>query len=512
MKEHNWRSACKRLPAALLLTLAFVHQPTMAAERPSDDTVKYHVKEVLRHDDRVNALHINVSVNRGIVKMIGEVDNLAEKNFADQEAKKVNGVLGVVNELYVEPSWRTDADIADSVRRRILNSADIKTQDIAVVVANGKTTLIGTVDSYSERQQAGILAAETAGVTEVENKLSWAWRRNRSDKAIRKDIEAAFGRDVYLSDRGIDVSVSDGRVSLTGDVGTAYEKDKATRDVWAVANVKGVDNKLRVVWWENRGERTHVAHRTDAELKQAVEEELKQDQRVLADKIDVRAIAGHVTLDGSVFSHYQRRIAEQDVKDVIGVGWVTNNLFAEVDKRADWLVEDDVDFNLNTDYTLAGFDIDTRVKNGVVTLSGEVHSWYEKDHARTLAADIKGVRKVINKIKVHYSAPKSDSELAMDVASRLTWNWTTWPVHNDINVKVHNGVATLTGDVDNWNERNVAASVAFNTYGIWRVDNRVTVNGYDYPWSDWYYEGPYVYDPYYDIYGWPYAYDYDWVW
>lgn len=512
MKERNWRPMYQRLPAALLLAVVLVHQPAMAAERPSDDTVKYHVKEALRHDDRVDASQVTVSVNGGVVKLVGEIDNLAAKNFADQEAKKINGVLGVVNELYVEPSGRSDSDIADNIRRRILSSADIDTHDIVVAVANGKTTLAGTVDTYSERQQAGVLAAETAGVTEVDNKLRWEWQRNRSDEAIQKDIKAAFGRDVYLSDRGIDVSVSEGRVSLRGDVGTFYEKDKATRDTWAVANVKSVDNNLGVVWWENRGERTHTAHRTDAELRKAVLDELEQDHRVLANKIDVKAVGGHVTLDGSVPTHFQRRTAEQDVKDVIGVSWVTNNLFAEVDKRADRLIQDDIEFNLDTDYTLAGFDVSTIVKNGVVTLSGEVHSWYEKGHARNLATDVKGVREVINKISVNYAPPKTDSELVKDVDSRLTWNWTTWPVHNDIKVNVRNGVATLTGEVDNWNERNVAASVAFNTRGIWRVDNRLTVNGYDYRWRDWYYEGPYVYDPYYELYGRPYDYDYYWIW
>lgn len=494
----------------LCVALVLFQLPASAGERPADETISIYVKEALRHDERVDAAQITVSVKQGIVTLAGEVDNLAVRNFADQEAKKINGVSGVVNELAVKPAWRLDTDIAHAIKRRILNNADIDSQGIKVTVANGKATLDGTVASYSERQHAAVLAAETVGVTEIENNLNATFKSSRSDHAIKGDIVAAFGRDVYLSGQDIVVAVNDGAVTLTGTVGNAYEKDKAKADVWTVANVKSVDDKLEVVWWDKRGTRDQIGHHTasDSELRTAVMEELKQDDRINADNIIVKASFGHVTLDGSVHSHYQRRTAEQDVRDVIGVGWVTNNLFTEVDKRADRFVQDDIAFNLYTDFTLQGFDLKPRVKDGVVTLSGEVHNWYEKSHARDLASNVKGVRKVISKISVHYAVSKPDSQLAKDIERRLLWNWTTLPTHNDINVTVNNGIAKLTGDVDTWAERNTAATVAFKTDGIWRVDNRLTVNGYDYRWDDWFYSGPYDYNPYYDAFGyWPYYYD-----
>ncbi len=158
--------------ALVLFALGLFQLPALAAERPSDATVATYVKEALRHDERVDASQISVSVSRGIVKLAGDVSNLAEKNFADQEAKKINGVLGVVNELYVQPGWRSDIDISYAVERRILNSADIDSKGIVVAADKGKITLSGTVSTYSERQQAGILAAEAVGVTEVDNQLN----------------------------------------------------------------------------------------------------------------------------------------------------------------------------------------------------------------------------------------------------------------------------------------------------------------------------------------------------
>jgi osmotically-inducible protein OsmY len=204
-----------------------------------------------------------------------------------------------------------------------------------------------------------------------------------------------------------------------------------------------------------------------------------------------------VTLDGSVAGFYQRHTAEQDVRDVVGVGWVTNNLFVRVDKREDWAIRDDVDFNLNTDFILEGFDLDAKVRNGVVTLFGSVHNWYEQTHAGNAASRVRGVKKVINDTKVDWGRSYSDAALAKKIKSRLEWNWTTYWVHNKIDVIVQNGVAILTGDVNTWSERREADRVAFHTEGIWEVDNQLTVDGYDYPWDEWHYKGAYLYEPLY---------------
>ncbi|UCB53454.1 MAG: BON domain-containing protein [Candidatus Zixiibacteriota bacterium] len=63
---------------------------------------------------------------------------------------------------------------------------------------------------------------------------------------------------------------------------------------------------------------------------------------------------------------------------------------------------------------------------------------------------------------------------------RLKWNYTTSPVPNDIEMTVKNGVAALTGEVNTWAERREAGRVAFHTEGVWEMDNRLTVAGYDY--------------------------------
>jgi len=481
-----------------LFVFVMIALPSLTfAARMSDSDITYWVKDALYRDTRVDSYEISVGTNDGIVKLSGSVDNLASKKYADLEAKKVDGVLGVINKITVSPAWRSDADIRNAIRRRILNSTVIESEGISVKCVDGKVTLSGKVDSYSEEKEAELIASEVRGVKEVKNNITTEWTTSRSDQEIKNDAIAALKRDVYLTDLPITVTVNDAVVTLEGTVGSVYEKDRAYDDARWIRNVKSVNNKLKVEWWEKHGVREKRPSPSDADLRKAVREELDQDIRLNASDISIKASYGGITLSGTVYSHYEKSIAEQDAHGVVGVGWVTNNLFARVDMREDWAILDDVKFNLDTDATTEGFDIAVKVNNGVVTLSGNVNTWYERSHAQDIAGKVRGVKKVVNQIEIYRETTRTHTSatVAEDIKEHFKKNWTTRWVCDRINVTVKKGVATLTGDVDTWAQRRQAEEVAFNTEGVWKVDNRLQVKGYDYNWEDWYHEGLYPWYP-----------------
>jgi osmotically-inducible protein OsmY len=479
--------------AVLMASQAF------AAHKVEDADMTYWVKDAFLHDPLVDASKITVSTKKGIVTLSGSVDNLASKKYADLEAKKIRGVLGVVNKIGVTPSYRSDADIRNAVRRRILNSAVIESQRMTVTCLDGKVTLAGTVDSWSESEQAGLLASEVRGVKDVKNDIWLEYKTERSDQEIKNDAVAQLKRDVYLSGLPITVTVKDGVITLSGSVGNAYEKDLADSEVRYISHVKNVKNKLKVEWWENRGARKKKTWPSNDALKKAVWAELDQDTRVDALDITINVSDGHVTLNGSVANYYQKRIAGKDVRNVVGVAWVTDNLFTHVEKREDWAIRDDVQFNLDTDYILESFALNTKVIGGIVTVTGDVNTWYEKMHAGDVAVRVRGVKEVVNEITVHRNAWKQDAQLVKTVKSRLMWNWSTFKVYDKIGVTVKDGVVTLTGDVNTWSERKEAGRVALHTKGVWEVDNQLTVDGYDYPWDEYHYKWSY-YEPQIDLY------------
>lgn len=283
------------------LSLIFGAFPAVAEDRPSDKTITLWVKDALLEDARVPVIGIEVNVSDGIVKLMGTVNNLVAKKYAGLEAAKINGVRGVINEISVDVPFRYDFDIAQDVLQRILNSSSIKTRNIDVKVSGGMVILSGSVTSSAEADQAQLLTMETKGVKSVTNNLVVTYPSERSDSDIRNDVQSALTRDVYLTGLPISVSVKDGVVTLKGDVGTVYQKERAADNARWIWNVTKVDNKLRVEWWANEGTRKKPAVPTEDQLKQAVNDELWRDLRITdPGKISVDALTGEVTLHGQL--------------------------------------------------------------------------------------------------------------------------------------------------------------------------------------------------------------------
>ncbi|MBS1257679.1 MAG: hypothetical protein MAG551_00724 [Candidatus Scalindua arabica] len=316
----------KKLTILVAILLIVAASTLFGINNMTDRDINDWVRYALRHDEHVDASKITVSTKNRIVTLSGKTDNLATKSYADKEAKKINGVLGVINKIIVLPIRRSDTDIRHEVQRRILNSAVIESERLNVTSVDGKVTLSGEVSTSTEALEAVLLTSEVRGVKEVKNNLTPHWKNERSDDEIKNDVVATLERDVYLGDLPITVSVNKGVVTLTGLVGSAYEKDLAKSDISCISNVKVIKNDLKVRLFLNRGSRKKNPNPSDDELKKSVLAVLSQDTRVNVSGITVRVTSGHVILGGSVKNSYEKDIVEKDTKDVVGVGFVTNNL------------------------------------------------------------------------------------------------------------------------------------------------------------------------------------------
>lgn len=481
------RRTLQGLTLLVPLVLVWGAIPAWAESRPDDPTIKYWVSEALRQDPRVESSHINVASSDGVVTLTGQVRNLAAKGYADNETKKITGVLGVINELEVKPVYRYDADIASDVRWRLMDSPSMKLHQLDVEVYDGIVTLRGEVASWPETQEAQLLASEVQGVREVHNELTIQYAAQRPDDAIRQDVLASINRDVYLVGLPINVAVKDGVVTLSGSVGNRYEWDRAINAAW-VGSVKSVKNDLKVEWWENRGVRRKYPLPSDAELKQAVKEELYKDLRVEDPfEIEVDCSYGHVTLHGSVPTYYQKELAARDTKNIVGVGWVTDELMVKANWRDDAAIRRDVEARFDSDYLINGQDIQVRVKDGVVNLYGNTNTYNEASHAVDVASRIPGVVNVVDNVHVNWFFRYTDAKLQQRIKDRLYEHDETRAAADSIKVSVTDGIVTLTGDVPLWSERKEAGEVAFLTEGVRGVDNRLTVEGVSYPWDEWHY-------------------------
>ena len=111
--------------------------------------------------------------------------------------------------------------------------------------------LRGTVESTADRDRAGELAESAIGTSgRVLNELTVKGLNEETaddlDGRIRSAVDDMLDRDPVLKDRDIDVEVTNGVVTVKGDVRSAAEKAKVTEIVRAAPGVKDMANALEI--------------------------------------------------------------------------------------------------------------------------------------------------------------------------------------------------------------------------------------------------------------------------
>src|SRR6202011_1078225 len=147
---------------------------------------------------------------------------------------------------------------------------------------------------------------------------------------------------------------------------------------------------------------------------------------------------------------------------------------ADVKTRPDSAIREDVIYELKWDPKISDSSvIAVAVKDGVVTLSGFVSSYMEKDAAEKAAKRVYGVRAVANDLQVKLTSTRTDPEIARDVVEELE-NHILIPA-DKIKVTVRNGWVTLEGTVDWQYQKNLAESAVKKLRGVIGITNNIEV-------------------------------------
>lgn len=446
-----------------------------ATQDIADSQINLAVERSLFANDHVPADQIDPSTIDGIVTLTGVVPNLLAKEKAVRQAQMVKGVRAVVDRIEVRPIRITDTELSKDVSRALLIDPATDSYDIRVTAAEGTVTLSGTVDSWVERQLAGTVAKGVRGVKGVTNDIQVkAPGTIRADAEIEAEIERRFDNDVWFTGTRLDTKVEDGIVTLSGDVGSALQKSRAEFRAY-IMGVKSVRNDINVDWRLRRNlQRTEYPDRTDEEIARAVENALLYDPRVWSFNPHVSVSDGIVTLTGLVDNLKAKRAAERDARYTVGVKRVKNYLKVRPkDQPSDEHIGDRVRSALAIDPLVDRYDISTVVRNGTVYLYGTVDNYAEKWRADDLASRVSGVTVVMNRLVVQDTLTGArDWEIKTDIEDEL-W-WSPFVDEEQVQVSVKDGVATLTGTVESWWERERATENAFEG-GARHVRNKLLV-------------------------------------
>lgn len=342
--------------AALTAAALTFGAPAAFAAQPSDAWITTKVKMGLLTAEQVDGLDINVDTFDGNVTLHGKVDSEAEKQQAQQTAKKVDGVREVRNLLTVVPAERKEhVEIQDEELQRQVTTVlerdkALEGSDIQVKSVNaGTVVLAGDAKTLSAHRRALEDARSVQGVRRVASE-------------IKSPNE--------LADAEIYADTKEGSPAAASGMG------QAASDTWITTKIK-----LR----------------------------LMAEPGLSPMRVNVDTRNGIVTLFGTVGTEPTKRSAEAQAKQVQGVQRVENELQVVPDVAADKVEEKDEAIQAGVEKAISERDslddanVDVAVKNGVVRLTGTVNSQADRLTALSLARAARGAKSVIDDLELKAS-------------------------------------------------------------------------------------------------------------
>lgn len=214
----------------------------------------------------------------------------------------------------------------------------------------------------------------------------------KTDTQLKNDVLAELSWEPSVIANAIGVEVRDGVVTLSGHVNSYAEKLSAERAAQRVAGLVALAVELDV-------RLPGLSARTDADIATAASHAMQWASYLEKDSITVIVEDGIVTLGGSVDWQYQREAAANAVRFLMGVRGVSNGISIKpgVSKQT---LKGDIEAALERRALADSKQVDVEVVKGVVTLTGNVSSWSERELIRQSAWRAPGVQSVVDRITV----------------------------------------------------------------------------------------------------------------
>ena len=189
----------------------------------SDPGITTAVKTKLAADDTVKAYEINVDTTNHVVTLTGNVDSAAAKEQAVIIARQTNGVSEVVDHIVIAPAPAATGGAVENKLDATGNYISDKAHDAKVA----------TEDAAHDAKVSTENAASKTG-------------EFITDAAITSEVKTKFLAEPGVSGLNINIDTNDGVVTLSGNVKSKAEADKAVAIARQNAGVKRVVNNLRI--------------------------------------------------------------------------------------------------------------------------------------------------------------------------------------------------------------------------------------------------------------------------
>ena len=214
----------------------------------TDRELQEHVQNALDWEPSIDAADIGVSVDAGVITLRGDVRTYSEKAAAERVTLRVYGAKAVANDINVrlrDGQHPTDTDIAQAALSALKWNTLVPNEKLTLTVSNGWVTLKGKVDWEYQRTAAANVIRDLSGVRGVTDSIALEPHIRVTD--VKAKIESALRRSAEVDARRINVAVADGKVTLSGNVHSWFERSEARQAAWAAPDVREVEDHIAVV-------------------------------------------------------------------------------------------------------------------------------------------------------------------------------------------------------------------------------------------------------------------------
>src|SRR5208283_562133 len=212
-----------------------------------DRELQESVMAELGWEPSIEAAHIGVAANAGVVTLTGRVQSFPQKVAAKRAAARVKGVKAVAEDIEVKLPYdirRGDEDIAGAAIERLAWDASVPSDTIEIRVENGWITLNGEVDWRFQKEAAAQAVRTLIGVIGVSNQIEIKPTVNADDDG--QNITRALHRSWFYDPNTIKGSAQGGTIRLTGQVTTWNARDLAGKTAWSAPGATSVENEITV--------------------------------------------------------------------------------------------------------------------------------------------------------------------------------------------------------------------------------------------------------------------------
>ncbi|MES2309798.1 MAG: BON domain-containing protein [Verrucomicrobiota bacterium] len=216
--------------------------------------------------------------------------------------------------------------------------------------------------------------------------------------------------------------------------------------------------------------------KSDSEIKHDVLSELKYQPSVKETDIGVLVKEGAVTLTGYAESYEDKRQVVLATRRIAGVKAIADELQVRIPHtslRTDGEIATAAVNQLNWSTTIPTDAVHVTVREGYVTLEGELEWGYQKTAAENATHHLMGIKGVVNLITIKPTLDPANLESAIQKAFERNALLDAKKIHTEIS----ENTVTLRGRVRNHSELEEAERVAWAAPGVFLVNNQLKVDG-----------------------------------